>query len=68
MRALIAYFIFFSVLSAVDRYELLTILDDKVYFPKSNSTYIEELLVDSGEESLLALSEFYCELDIKMHL
>lgn len=65
MRALIAYFILFSVLSAVDRYEVLTILDDKVYFPKSNASYIEELLVDSGEESLLALSDFYCELGYK---
>lgn len=65
MRALIAYFIFFSVLSAVDRYEVVTVLDDKVYFPKSNASYIEELLVDSSEESLLDLSEFYCELGYK---
>jgi|GEM_PF-6971987 len=44
------------------RYEEMNFLDKKVYFPKTNSSYLDELLSEKKEESLLELSLFYAEL------
>lgn len=65
MKKIFVYLTLFSTLFAVERYELLKILDQDVYFPKNNGAYIEELLEDKSEESLLLISELYTKLNYK---
>lgn len=51
-----------STILPATRYEEMNFLDTKVYFPKNNSSYLEELLSEENIESLLELSLFYAKL------
>lgn len=51
-----------SMAMGAERYDRVDLLGEKVYFPKRNSEYIEELLNENTDDSFLELAWFYSEL------
>ena len=50
-----------NVLGQIERYELVELNNKKVYFPKENKAYIEELLGSKDPDKLLYIADFYTE-------
>ena len=50
-----------NVLGQIERYELVELNNKKVYFPKENKAYIEELLESKDPDKLLYIADFYTE-------
>ena len=50
-----------NVLGQIERYELVELNNKKVYFPKENKAYIEELLESKDLDKLLYIADFYTE-------
>ena len=53
--------IVFNALGQIERYELVELNNKKVYFPKENKAYIEELLESKDPDKLLYIADFYIE-------
>lgn len=63
MKIIITFLLLVTyIFSQVERYELVNLSNKKVYFPKANKAYLEELFNTEDKDSLLYLAEFYTEM------
>ncbi len=66
MKKIVLMFVLvISGLIANEKYELIYLLEEPVYFPKSKSDYLNDLLNSEEKESLLDLALYYSKNDKK---
>ena len=59
--SILFFIILFKNFAQIERYELVELSNKKVYFPKENKKYIEELLESKESDKLLYIADFYIE-------
>ncbi len=64
-KIVLMFLLVISGLIANEKYELIYLLEEPVYFPKSKSDYLNDLLNSEEKESLLDLALYYSKNDKK---